>query len=150
MQADETGVRLLSDGRDLPPADFATMLGADFSGEVAYEYRFSLAAPQAALLMVTGLCYSAAVTLNGEPIGHLTTSPHTLRLPKDVLRAGENTLTLTVANLAANAYAAAEKIADASFTKAELGPYHPMALCFEKQAGGGGITGEVRLSLLAE
>ena len=150
MLADETGVRLLSDGRDLPPADFATMLGADFSGEVSYAYSFALAAPQAARLTVTGLAYSASVTVNGQAVGHLTTSPHTLRLPKEVLRAGENTLTLTVANLAANAYAAAEETAAARFTKAELGPYHPMALAYEKQASGGGITGEVRLTLLVE
>lgn len=150
MQADETGVRLLPDGRELPPADFATMLGVDFSGEVAYEYRFTLAFPQAARLTVTGLVSSAAVTLNGQSVGHLTTSPYALRLPQAALRAGENILTLTVANLAANAYAAAEELAAMHFSKAELGPYHPMALVYEKQAAGGGITGEVRLSLLAE
>lgn len=139
MVTAKEGVSLREIHETTEPDSFARMFGEDFSGEVLYEYTVDLAAPTDACLTFERVDCSAAVTVNGTPIGCIACSPYRIEIPASLLRAGKNEIGVTVANLAANAYAAAD--IERHWDAAHLGPYHAPSLARERDAVGGGLAG---------
>ncbi|MBQ6118891.1 MAG: hypothetical protein IJK98_06635, partial [Clostridia bacterium] len=66
-------------------------------------------------------------------------APYRLTIDRRHLRAGENELTLKIADLAATAYAQTDP--ERYYEKQYIGPYHAPALAFEKAVPGGGFSG---------
>lgn len=126
-----------------PPA--MTELGEAFSGDAHYECRFSVTpdvARAAEWLDLGEVRYACRVMLNGCEIGRRLWRPW--RVPIcGKLRPGENVLRVVVTNTLANQYV--HNRAYERWTPAQLGPYHPRALEFEKDSLLAGLMGPVRL-----
>lgn len=136
----EKGAKLV-DCQDEPVKinkDFASAFGEDFSGEVKYRYSFKTDKACKILISLKNAEDTAKVELNGNTVGYFTTSPYMLEASA---LCGENELTVTVSNPAANAFVHFD--ADKYFTPAQLGPYHERALKYEKENCRGGIQGPV-------
>ncbi len=128
-----------------PMADFASAYGPAFSGEVAYHYSFTVAQDGPVRLSVKDVADSAEVKLNGQIIGYFTTAPYSL-IAEAVC--GENTVTLTVANPAANAFVHTDMTQ--WFTPAQIGPYHEIQRGFERLHCRGGLHGPLTVSTLKQ
>ena len=138
MTTAREGVSLVETCETAEPDSFARMFGKEFSGEVLYEYTVDLSAPTDACLSFERVDCSAAITVNGTPVGCIACSPYRIEIPASLLRAGKNEIGVTVANLAANAYVAAD--IERHWDAAHLGPYHAPSLAREKEACGGGLV----------
>ncbi len=135
----------------LPPAVAAdapppmTALGEAFSGDAAYECHFSLTdqeARDAEWLDLGEVRYACRVELNGREIGKRLWQPWRVNVRGEV-RPGENHLRVIVTNTLSNQYI--HNRAYERWTPAQLGPYHPRALEFEKDSLEAGLRGPVRL-----
>jgi hypothetical protein len=126
----------------LPGSD---ALGRAFSGDAVYECRFSAddaTAAAAAWLDLGDVRYACRVELNGRDLGVRLWRPW--RVPvRGVVRRGPNTLRVVVTNTLANQYI--HNRAYEAWTPAQLGPYHPRALEFERDSLEAGLKGPVRL-----
>ena len=135
----EKGAALEPRAGALPLAETGADFPVAFCGEIGYSYTFFLEEPRDCELALASLRYFAEVFVNGARVGSLCTAPYRLRIDRRYLRAGENGLTLRVANLAATAYARTD--AADHYGKQYIGPYHATTLAFEKDVPGGGFTG---------
>jgi len=130
-------------------AVWKTWLGADYSGEVDYEFVVNV--PKAwsgsRLQLETGpLEYAATVLVDGTKAGHLLWSPWRLVLPQ--CGTGPHTITLRVANTLANELTSDRVIRTWAEKKGPgwPSPYHQRALEFERESRGGGISGPVQVT----
>jgi len=128
-----------------------TWLGEDFSGEVDYEFTFTVPKAWAgsAIEIQTGpIEYAATVLMDGVQAGQLLWAPWRLRLP--TCRPGDHSVTLRVANTLANELTS-ERVVRAWAQRKGPGwpsPYHQRALVFERESRGGGLAGPVTLTRL--
>ena len=148
FRCDADGIHREETRKPLPVKEaFRDMVGAAFSGEICYRFRLHLTAEDLSCrrfaLTAERVEHTARVQVNGRDAGFLIAPPYTLELDPGLLREGENDLELTVANTAANRYAATD--ASAWFDDAHIGPYHARAQAFEAQRRDGGLYGSLRL-----
>ena len=135
----EKGAALLPCEGPLPLTGDGAAFPEDFCGEAEFTYSFDAENTRGCLLSLSSLRHFAEVFVNGTRAGSLCAAPYTVAIDNRLLRAGENQLTLRVANLAATAYAGTD--AGRFFGPEYLGPYHERTLAFERAVSGGGFTG---------
>ena len=135
----ERGASLVPRQEALPFSEDRAVFPAEFCGEAAYSYSFRLDEPRDCLLSLSSLLYFAEAFVNGTRVGSLCAAPYELTVGGRFLRAGENELTLRIANLAAVAYARTD--AGQFYGEKYIGPYHARTLAFEQNVSGGGFTG---------
>lgn len=125
--------------------DWSRLLGEAFSGEAVYECRFAASATMArdaAWLDLGEVRYACRVEINDKDVGRRLWRPW--RVPvRGKVRAGENIVRVYVTNTLANQYI--HNRAYERWTPAQLGPYHPRALEFERDSLSSGLFGPVRL-----
>jgi hypothetical protein len=127
------------------PGDWRPHLGEAFSGEAAYICTFEAdpaTVREAAWLDLGDVRYACRVELNGEEIGKRLWQPWQVPI-RGKLKRGRNTLRIIVTNTLANQYIHHREYE--RWTPAQLGPYHPRALEFEKDSLSSGLIGPVRL-----
>ncbi len=122
----------------LPSCEGAA-LDPDFTGEASFDFRFAAGGDRDLLLALDALSAFAEVFLNGTRAGSISTAPYVLRLSKELLKPGENLLTLKIATLAARAYL--DSSPGVWFEKKQIGPYHENSLLLERTAAPGGFRG---------
>ena len=122
----------------VPPCE-GTALDPDFAGEVSFDFRFACEGDRDLLLSFDALSNSAEVFLNGSRAGSISTAPYVLRVGKELLKPGDNLLTLKVATFAARAYL--DSPPEVWFEKKQIGPYHENVLQFEQTTVPGGFRG---------
>ena len=143
----EEGASLDPVSEPLPfPSEDSTLLDPDFCGEAVFDFRFFPEEQADLLLSLVSLSFFAEVYLNGARAGSVATAPYTLVIRKELLKPGENLLSLRISTLTVQAYLAAP-VTD-WFGKECIGPYHENVLRFEKTAGAGGFRG-LSLSILS-
>ncbi len=128
---------------DAPPP--MTALGRDFSGDAAYECAFTVGdtvAREAEWLDLGEVRFACRVELNGCEIGKRLWQPWRVNV-RGKVRPGMNRLRIVVTNTLANQYI--HNRAYERWTPAQLGPYHPRALEFERDSLEAGLVGPVRL-----
>ncbi|MEX2758256.1 MAG: glycosyl hydrolase, partial [Candidatus Sigynarchaeota archaeon] len=129
----------------VPLGDWRSKVGDNFSGEVEYSVEFdcTLAIAGAARVLDLGdVKYVARVILNGKDLGTRSWSPYSFPL-KNVLQKGKNVLQVRVTNTLANQYHSFSL--EKHWSKAQLGPYHPKALKFERDSRPSGLFGPVAI-----
>jgi hypothetical protein len=133
--------------RELTPApDFASMVGQDFSGEIAYEFNLELSGEDLGkkpVLVLDKIEHSARVLVNGNFAGYVSLKPYRLELDAAWLQAGQNRLVLEVANTASNAYAVVDPYQ--WFDSAHVGPYNDREQVMERERRDGGLYGSVKV-----
>jgi hypothetical protein len=125
--------------------DWRPVLGDAFSGEAAYEVRFTCTrdtATRARWLDLGQVRHACEAELNGRPLGVRLWQPTALSV-RGILRPGANTLRIVVANTLANQYVHNKVIE--RWKPNQLGPYHPIALRFEPESLPSGLYGPVVL-----
>ena len=146
---EEDTIRIKETG--LPPIQTAgaplpmTALGRDYSGDVSYECEFDVSAQtahEAEWLDLGDVRYACRVLINGREVGKRIWQPWRLNV-RGRLRSGRNLLRVIVTNTLANQYL--ENRVYERWTPAQLGPYHPRALEFERDSIEAGLFGPVRL-----
>ncbi|MFA6240611.1 MAG: glycosyl hydrolase [Candidatus Hydrogenedentales bacterium] len=136
----------------LHSATWKPWLGEDYSGEVDYEFNVEIPAEWAgsSLLLETGsIEYAATVYLDGVVVGRLLWPPWRATLP--ACEPGEHRVTIRVANTLVNELTS-ERVTTLWSERKGPGwpsPYHVRALEFEKESRGGGISGPIRITRLA-
>ena len=80
--------------------DWRTLLGDDFSGKAVYRATLACERDCTAMIDFGKVCWAAALVVNGRVQADRFAPPYRWRIP---LRAGENVIELTVANLLVNA-----------------------------------------------
>ena len=150
MVCDKAGIHRDETRKPLVAGEsFRELVGPAFSGEICYRFSLNLTTEQLCadrfVLVLERLEHSAGVAVNGRDAGIITMKPYRLELERGLLKAGENVLEITVANTAANRYAATDT--SAWFDSAHTGPYHPQELNFEAERSDGGLYGPVTLEI---
>jgi hypothetical protein len=118
----------------------------DFSGEVTYEFAFTVAdelAVRPLLLDLGQVFWAARVELNDEPLGDLLWSPYALDLTGRV-KIGANLLRVTVANTLANQACRPAVEAEAR-ERGWCNPYLERALPMMREDLRSGLVGPVRI-----
>ena len=118
----------------------------DFSGEVTYEFAFTVAdelAPRPLLLDLGQVFWAARVELNGEALGDLLWAPYALDLTGRV-KIGDNVLRVTVANTLANQVCRPEVEAEAR-ERGWCNAYLERALPMMREDLRSGLVGPVRI-----
>ena len=143
----QAGFRRKDEVRELTPApDFASMVGQDFSGEIAYEFTLELSGEDLGkkpVLVLDKIEHSARVLVNGNFAGYVSLKPYRLELDPAWLQAGQNRLVLEVANTASNAYAVVDPYQ--WFDSAHVGPYNDREQVMERERRDGGLYGTVKV-----
>lgn len=132
------GIRCIRSAQQEKPAScvpWEQQFGMDFSGEVTYTLPFRLSfTPRGRVEITFPLQANAArVSVNGKEAGVLFgPCSCTLRTDSRLFRRGDNTLTITVANTAANqfVFSAAEQ----HWNDSQLTPYHAVEKAFERES----------------
>ena len=70
----------------------------DFSGTVKYETAFALREPEDIAIEVTDAYEAVKISVNGVPVAEQICPPYRAFISKDILRPGENCLTIEVTN----------------------------------------------------
>lgn len=123
--------------------DWASDLGADFSGECEYKSTFDLNDIHADIILSLGeVKYSCDVFVNGKSVGTALMPPYSFVVDKGLLK-DKNELVIKVSNTAANAFVNFELPEE--WEQKHIGPYHEKALNQEKNYVYGGLIGPVRL-----
>ncbi len=144
----ENGFEILTHTEAEQPAplgDWSNRFGAAYSGSGVYETDFSLpeeATGKEGRLTLGDVRFSAAVYLNGQPLGTALAPPYRAEVPAGALQQ-TNRLTIVVTNPSANWYAATDYF-DRWSTK-ELSPYFEGELAYARDAVSGGLFGPVWL-----
>ena len=143
----QAGFRRKDEVRELNPTqDFASMVGQDFSGEIAYEFTLELSGEDLGkkpVLVLDKIEHSARVLVNGNFAGYVSLKPYRLELDPAWLQAGQNRLVLEVANTASNAYAVVDPYQ--WFDSAHVGPYNDREQVMERERRDGGLYGTVKV-----
>ena len=129
----------------LPLGDWAPLVGEAYSGSGRYETVFTLPAEdvgKAAVLDLGDVRYSAAVSLNGQPLGTVLMPPYRLDIPAGMLKE-ENLLLIRVTNTPANQYVHTDFFD--KWKKHELSPYFEQERAFATTSLSGGLYGPVRI-----
>ncbi|NLH98431.1 MAG: hypothetical protein GX446_02955 [Chthonomonadales bacterium] len=138
----DTGLPAPVTANDPPPM---TALSEAFSGDGIYTCRFTLTDEQArdaAWLDFGEVRYACRVELNGRTIGARLWQPWRWDV-RGKLKPGVNALCVVVTNTLANQYI--HNRAYERWSPAQLGPYHPRALEFEKDSLHAGLFGPIRV-----
>lgn len=156
-------VTFVEGGPTLPPPRQTTTLGswtdwgqpaACFSGTVRYGITFEKPSVDADawMLELGELCHSAAVTLNGRPLGTVFCEPASVRLD-DALCDGTNRLEIDVTNLMANRIIDMDRRQipwrDFFFVTIDSGTYRDYGGMADRQPLRSGLLGPVRLVPMA-
>ena len=119
---------------------------ADFSGTVAYEFSFAVAAEyleDEVFLDLGEVCYSAQLVLNGVRLPACLWRPYVMEV-SDFLREHDNQLTVRVTNTLANQVCKEEVVQEAR-ARGWFNTYYERALPMTKESLRSGLIGPVRL-----
>ena len=123
--------------------DWSTYTGKDFSGSGMYKTNFTLPENASKIYLDLGkVSCSCEVFINGNSLGTIAMSPHTIEIPKDLLNE-ENVLEIRVSNTGANEY-----LHTHSFDKWQdwqLTPYRDRENVFHAESLSGGLYGPVKI-----
>ena len=140
----------VEEGRNDQPSevelgDWRPILGDDFSGDVEYCVEFEAgknAAQEACFLHLGDVRYACEVTFNGKNLGKKAWQPFSFSV-RGMVREGTNKLRAVVTNTLANQYLTTSVFDQ--WPESVLGPYHRLALSFEKDSLPSGLFGPVRI-----
>lgn len=142
----ETQSRFRADGSIIRTEEYRHRLedgqwpGGGFSGRVLYHYAYDFpdGVPEEACLVIQDVNNCCTVTINGCVIGTYIFFPCRIPLSGAVLKK-HNDIEILVGNTVSSEIA---KLGDKEY---EYGPYHKMAITFEREVAGGGITGDIAI-----
>ena len=125
--------------------DWENVYGQSFSGECEYSTYFECDIETGECVIDLGeVRYACEVFLNGESLGTRLWHPYSFRATGK-LREGINELRIVVSNTMANQYVTSRIFDD--WSAAKTGPYHSIAMEFEKDTAFGGLYGPVQIKL---
>jgi len=125
--------------------DWTNDYGQQFSGECEYTAYFDCNEETADCVIDLGeVRYACEVFLNGESLGTRLWHPYSYRATGK-LQASLNELRIVVANTLANQYVTSSIFDD--WSPAKTGPYHSIAIEFEKDTAFGGLYGPVQIKI---
>ncbi|MDO9541080.1 MAG: glycosyl hydrolase, partial [Kiritimatiellia bacterium] len=135
------------DERTFPvkPGDWRERFGKDFSGDAEYLVNFECdrdIVEKAIFLDLGKVNYVCRVSLNNKRLGKKAWQPFRF-LVKNILRPGRNELKVIVTNTMANQYVTTRRFDQ--YPANVIGPYHKIALNFEKESLPSGLYGPVRI-----
>jgi hypothetical protein len=123
--------------------DWANEYGQSFSGETEYSTSFECDKETEECMIDLGeVRHACEVFLNGESLGTRLWHPYSFRATGK-LNVGRNELRIVVSNTLANQYVTSSIFDD--WSPAKTGPYHAIAMEFEKDTAFGGLYGPVQI-----
>lgn len=123
--------------------DWSVLYGEDFSGKCQYRANFTLDSELRDLILSLGkVCYNCEVGINGKKAADLFMPPYETVIDKALLKK-ENELVITVSGSASNAFVHFQPPAE--WEEKHIGPYHQMALKFEKELLSGGLLTDIEI-----
>ncbi len=127
------------------PGEWSEYVGSEYSGSCVYETSFSL--PEEKIgkegeISLGCVYFTAKVTLNGQNLGTVLSSPYRFNIPAGILTK-RNKLEITVTNTSANLYTYTEFFD--KWKEEELSPYFNAEKEFAKDYVRGGLLGPVVL-----